>query len=853
MNTESQTFGSYRLIERLGEGAMGTVWRALDLRLEREVALKILRNADEVRHRALLHEAKMACQLNHPNIAHIYEAGEVEGTPFIAMELVIGGTLGAFEEKQAEGEWLRSIAHQAVSALHHAHQKGLVHRDIKPDNLVLNEDGLLKILDFGIAQHQSSSPTNGPTGHHATLIERTAPGYSQGTPAYMSPEQANGWAIGPASDQFSLGVVLYELATGRHPFMRATLVETLFAVVKDEAPSLHLVRPDLPLGLALTIMRMMAKVPEERFASMQALMEGLQEGQSTQVVPTLSGVLRAGQKARTETISNLKRRHRVLVVAAGALILAIGGAYALWRNRTPESGLGMARLASTADFAKGRRVVAVLPMEQLTGDESKAWLSSSFADAMASGLTAREDVLVVDRLRVTEAMHQLGETPGKPLRAFGQLARVLHAEWIVQGTYQVVEGRIRLGIRILDSGSGTVLKQFSVDKPEAKVLDIEDELQRRLPREMGLSSDDGGIRYRAQDPRTRELFIKGNALLSEGSMEALLRAKATLQQALDLEPGYAPAHAAMAWTITELGSAMSLTTGRFQEAQGLFKEAEGHALKAIQLDPHNEMAHRALSAIKLRLGDVDGASRAALEAIRLDPGDTRAYNVLADTFAGLDGEENHLVARRYFEKALALDPDNPLAHHRFAVLLQNEGDLEEAVRHADRAIALRPASEFTYVTAADSLLWMGRTAEAEARIARGLKEVPGSSVLKSLNAYCAYERGDAATVNHYAADLASTWPPDHSNAVLLRGLPLAVAKDGAGTLAVYQPFLQRCQTMDWSTRRHNEKRVTSINLYFMARTLAKLGKKAEARPLVDFANQLHNGKRRVAQKDPAFK
>ncbi len=833
---------------------MGTVWRALDLRLEREVALKILRNADEVRHRALLHEAKMACQLNHPNIAHIYEAGEVDGTPFIAMELVLGSTLRRFEGRPAEGEWLHSIALQAAAALHHAHQKGLVHRDIKPDNLVLNEEGMLKILDFGIAQHQSSTPLQGPTGHHATLIERTAPGYSQGTPAYMSPEQANGWAVGPASDQFSLGVVLHELATGQHPFMRATLVETLFAVVKDPAAPLHQVRPDLSTGLALSIMRMLGKAPEDRFPSMTALMDGLQEGQATQMAPTLGGAFMSTQRTRTGAVPAPGARRWVPLAAVGAaLLLVAGGGFAWWRSRTAATGLGLARQASTSDFAKGRRIVAVLPVEQLTGDESQAWLSNSFADAMASGLAAREDVMVVDRLRVTEAMHQLGETPGKPLRAFGQLVKALKAEWIVQGTYQVLEGRVRMSIRILDSASGGVLKQFTLEKPEAKLLDIEDELQRRLPREMGLSSDDGGIRYRAQDPRTRELFIKGNTLFVEGSMDALLRAKDTLQQALDLEPSYAPAHAAMAWTISELASSMSLGTGRFGEAQKLFKEAEGQALKAIELDANNEMAHRALSAIKLRLGDVDGASRAALEAIRLDPGDTRAYNVLADTFAGLDGEDNHIVAHRYFEKALALDPDNPQAHHRFAVLLQNDGELEEAVRHADRAIALRPASEFTYVTASDSLLWMGRAPEAETRVARGLAEAPGSTVLKSLDAYCAYERGDTATVNRYVAELASAWPPDHSNAVLLKGLPRAVLKDAAGTLAVYQPYFRRCQTTDWNTRLHNEKRVASVNLYFMARTLAELRLKGEALPMVDLADQLHNGKRRVAKRDPAFR
>ena len=628
-------------------------------------------------------------------------------------------------------------------------------------------------------------------------------------------------------------------------------METLFAVVKDQPPSLRTVRPDLPLNLALAIERLMAKLPADRFTSMKAALEGLQEGQATQAVSSLAS--EPTQRVRTGGTPVMKASRRMLAITSATVVVLLAGGYAGWRLLHPETGLGMARTASTSDFAKGRRVVAVLPMEQLTKNESQGWLSTSFADAMAESLATREDLMVVDRLRVTEAMHTLGEVPGQPLRSFSQLAKALNAEWIIQGTYQVIEGRVRMGVRILDSATGAVLKQFSVEKPEAALLEVEDELQRRLPREMGLTSDDGGIRYRAKNPRTRELFIKGSSLYTEGSLDSLVVAKTTLKEALDLEPDYAPAHSAMAWAISELGSIKALSTGNYEESQKLFKEAGEHAKKALQLDPNNVTAHRALSAILLRQGDVDGASKEALEAIRRDPGDTRAYNVLADTFAGLPGEENHLVAHRYFEKALALDPFNPLAHHRFAVLLQNDGELGEAVRHADRAIALRPSSEFTYVTAADSLLWMGRSAEAEVRIAQGLREAPGSTVLKSLDAYCAFERGDAATVNRYATELATTWPSGHSNSILLQGLQKAVTRDMKGTQAIYLAFFQKCQTTDWSTRRHNEKRVISVNLYFMARTLAKLGMKAEAQAMVELADQLHNGKRKVAQMDPAFR
>ena len=460
---------------------MGEVWRALDLRLERQVALKILKDADDLRRKALLGEAKLACQLNHPNIAHIYDAGEVEGTPFIAMELVEGRTLRALVGRPLDGDTLRELARQAASALSHAHQKGIVHRDIKPENLLLTDEGQLKILDFGIARWGAGDSALGPASHHMTLVERTAPGYSQGTPAYMSPEQANGQTLTGQSDQFSLGVVLYELATGVHPFLRGNLVDTLYAVTRDQPRPLSEARPDLPRTLQDAIHRMMEKAPEDRFPNLQALAAGLSENTATASAPFLS---------HPAALPRNRRRRWILASVGGMLAAgALAGAWLM--HRRDGTGLGEARRASQEDFAKGRRVVAILPLEQLQPDAEHAWLSNSFADALAFGLVRREDLAVVDRLRVVEAMHQLGDTPGRAPQAVGELGRQLKAEWLVLGSYQVVGGQLRMGVRVLDAVRGATLHQFQVDRPMADLLKLEDELQQRLPQEMGLGSDPG--------------------------------------------------------------------------------------------------------------------------------------------------------------------------------------------------------------------------------------------------------------------------------------------------------------------------------------------------------------------------
>lgn len=819
---------------------MGTVWRAMDLRLEREVALKILKDVDEHRRRALLAEAKLACQLNHPNIAHIYDAGEVEDVPYIAMELVEGEGLRRLVGPPMPFARLLTIAKQAASALAHAHLKGIVHRDIKPENLVLTGDGTLKILDFGIARREAEQQAASATSHHMTLIERTAPGYSQGTPAYMSPEQANGFALTGNSDQFSLGVVLFELASGLRPFQRETLVETLFAVVKDDAPSLAGLRPDLPQGVVKAIHRMLAKRAEDRFPTMQSAVTALEDEVPTASVPNVG-------------VPVSRPAPRPWFLAGAALVLVGAGAAGTWmlKGRDP-SGLAKARAEAGVDSRKGRRVIAVLPLEQLRPDAEHAWLGSSFADAMSMGLVQREDLLVLDRLRVVEVMQRLGEVPGQAPKAMGALGKALAAEELVLGSYQVVGDHVRLTVRVLDAKLGATRKQFQLDRPMAGLLKLEDELQARLAKELG-STEGGGVLRQARDPRTREMLARAESILTEGNQDSLQVARNFFRSALAIEPDYAPAQAGMAWVLAETGSVLALNQARFKDAQVILEEAKAHAEKGIALDPSVGRAYRALAAIRLRQGDLDGAARAALQASHLDPGDYRAYDMLADVFASLEGHENHAAARRYFEKSLSLYPQSWNAYHRLGVLLQNTGQCAEAVAFSEKAVQLKPTAEFAYITAADSLFWLGRPSEAEGWVRKGLTQSPSSPILKGLAAYAAAERRDPAEVEKWQVELRGAWPEASATAVFVRGLGPLSRRDLPALQAAWLPYLQKLQSEDLGLKGYNEKRATSVNAYFMARVLSSLGDRANAQALLELSERLHPGKKLVAAKDPAFR
>ena len=265
--------GTYEILEPLGAGGMGEVYRARDSRLDRIVAIKILpvgSSTNPERLQRFEQEARSASALNHPNIVTIYALGLEESTHFIAMELVEGKTLrelmvsGLLPVRKAI-----EIAAQVAEGLAKAHEAGITHRDLKPENLMLSDDGIAKILDFGVAK--LASPSGELSDTSATVACETRPGLIMGTVEYMSPEQAGGVRPDFRSDQFSLGLVLYEMVTGKRPFQRATAAETLVAILRDPLEPVGVANPDAPAPLCWAIERCLAKEPDKRYVSTREL------------------------------------------------------------------------------------------------------------------------------------------------------------------------------------------------------------------------------------------------------------------------------------------------------------------------------------------------------------------------------------------------------------------------------------------------------------------------------------------------------------------------------------------------------------------------------------------------------
>jgi tetratricopeptide (TPR) repeat protein len=467
----------YRLIERLGQGGMGEVYLAEDMRLRRQVALKLLRQQGDGEGEArLFNEARAASALNHPNIAVIYdvEVSEHDGDHFylLAMEYVPGRTLAELIASSALSlDDILDIGAQAAEGLAEAHDRGVVHRDIKPSNLMVAQ-GRVKILDFGLARLQPVISPDAPTW---TRDDAHPAGFA-GTLHYMSPEQALGKVLDARSDIFSLGVVFYEMLAGRRPFDGDTLVQVADAILHREPPPLP-VRFSDPrfLEMERLVRRMLAKSREERVAGLRDV--------ATQLHRLRSGV--------------------IAVPLAGA----------------------------------GERV-AIAGFANLTGNGEDDWLGTGLAETVTTALQGIDGIDVWGRERLRENLRKLGVESGElAVEDAAQLGRMLGARWVVSGAFQRLGEQVRVTARVLDTQVGTVVRTARGDGGLDRIFELQDQIVAELTDALRLTaaqSDDAETEVVA----AYEALSKGLLNMRADSYEALERAILLFEHALALDPHY---------------------------------------------------------------------------------------------------------------------------------------------------------------------------------------------------------------------------------------------------------------------------------------------------------------------------
>lgn len=637
-----RTLSHYKILDRLGSGGMGDVYKAYDLTLDRLVAIKVLSPesvADPQRKQRFIQEAKAASALNHPNICTIHEIGESEGLDYIVMEYINGQTLGDYVRAHGcDVEQRVELALQIAEGLAKAHEAGIIHRDIKPENLMVTEEGLVKIVDFGLAKlggmHRSPSEEragDAPTGHRmcSPASQLTMPGMILGTVGFMSPEQARAEAVDQRSDIFSFGAVLYELFTGQEPFTGPTPLEAVHALLYEDPPPLP---ETLPEGLRQIIAKALEKDPDHRYQTLRDVIADLKrlkrESDSQGGRRRSMAVLRP-----TGVASVLGQRVRAFVLV---LIFAVAGVTA-WlvlghRTEPPSDGT----------MAEGSvRTLAILPFRNLRNDQEFDFLGFSLADAIATKLAYVQSLVV----RPSSSVERYKDQAVDPRSAGEELG----ADAVVVGTFLREASKIRVSTQLVEVLTNRILWSDTMIVPVEDIIALQERISEEIVKNLRLRLSPVEVERMKRDVSRSalayEYYLRALSL-GESSVDRVKLAIELLEEAVAADPDYAPA-----WM--ELGIRYN-TLGISGSGGLLYYEKSNAALRrALELNSDLPRAHLQLAQNYTELGRVEDAI-------------------------------GHL------RKLLAINPNSPELHLGLAYALRYAGMLEESLDETQKVERIDP-------------------------------------------------------------------------------------------------------------------------------------------------------------------
>ena len=768
--------GPYSLVSRLGCGGMGEIYLAQDTRLGRQVALKFLPSSfrdDPERLRRFQNEARAASTLNHPNVATIYEIGETENITFIAMEYIEGLTL----DQKISGRTLTTaeivnIAIQVADALDDAHSHGVVHRDIKTSNIMMTRRDQVKVLDFGLAK--VSSAISSDLSDQPTAV-KTAPGLVMGTVQYMSPEQAVGQAIDARSDVWSFGVVLYEMTTGRKPFMGATTGETIDQIRHSQPDAIARFNYAIPAELERIIRKCLEKDRENRYQSARELMIDLKNlRRDFESDAKVSAPIQTNDKSNS--------RARMLLLLAGILILGIAAAFYLLRPDHPRAEIANAQIKS----------IAVLPFKPLVAGSRDETLELGMADTLITKLSniRHVDVRPISAVRKYTGLEQDAIAAGRDQQV----------DAVLDGVIQRSGDQVRVTVRFLRVNDGSQLWSGQFQEHMTQIFAVQDSISERVASALALTLAGGErqqlTKHHTENAEAYELYLKGRFQINRLTDDGFLKGRDYFHQAVEIDPNYALALAALAESYVVLGGWNVATPNE------VFPKARDAAHRAAQLDPTLAEPHATLAMVSF------------------------AY------------DWDWKAAELEFKRALDLNPNYPDGHQMYSYYLTAMKRFDESLTQMQRAKELDPASLSKLAGIGEILNYMGRTDEAIQQFQKCLELDPNSgfSYWSLGNVYVHKKMYDDAISQYKKAIPLSGTSPDEPST-----LAYAYAKSG-----------RKKQALETLTELIKQSERSYVSSTLLATIYAALGDRDQALKFLRTAVEQRDGVLPFTNIDPIF-